>query len=263
MPQVGLRESPFGPVADNIGSAGPQASRQMISQLTAQREAAKKGLDAIGDKLEALDTQLPADTDLRANVAAAREILGNKKGPEIDSHGMISSEALRREGIERLRAIRQSPGSMTGSDLNDVGDVEAGLKAWLYTKKPAYQTLMREYAQLSGQKEAAENLLERAQGSLNRTQGAAMLKDSNVASEVPTTVPSLVAKAAEKAVPYKPRAADFITRVLMQPGGSEKLAQLQAAMPSTFPSMTAAMRSVPAPATMGVLQSLFDRRNSY
>jgi hypothetical protein len=238
-------------------SANPGAAREAEGVLLTQRNVLQKGLDAVGDKMNLLDGDIPVTPRLQSALEAAQDIVGAKNSPDItlpqpsmilNARGQpalptgpatVGVQDARltlsqlRGIVEQLANANQS-GAQNGAALFRASQAERALSAELRAARPDFGALDRDYALLKGENEAAFTNLK----AIQQARGRAL--SNTVAGRAPGS-PSI-------GVPLSPKALALGAVNVLTGNPSPKAAQAMLdyiVRPSASPDALAALAPKP------------------
>jgi hypothetical protein len=162
--------------------ASPEAARAAEAATVAQRDALTQGMRAIGDKMNALNTDVPITPELRATLNQAKHVLGASRVdvpppdvPDVNPLGIekstpfqldpeqhtISTSELRTTLSDlrvKMRALEQQGIDANGVTKHAVRQAHDALKGIVYDQVPGYQPLDAQYGTLADETRALDQV---------------------------------------------------------------------------------------------------------
>lgn len=266
--------------------ADTDAGRAATTRLTAQADALAKGQKAIGSQIDALNTDVTISPRIRAAMAEAKRVLGGA-GPELPPASSASfpapagfqptsqtyvppaktvGTADMRDLLSRLsfkmRGLLAQGTDANGVNLHDVAQARAALRSALYGEVKGFQPLDTQYAKLSDELRAVEELMPEVERSRMNHGGNSAYGTTagSIGGSLPQGAHSVAMTALDNLLAHdKGAAAREVSRAVLAPGDGSVVRNLLKNVPQPWARTSAAAKA----ATSGISPSLLHYLNMY
>jgi len=246
----------------------PAAAGTVESQIVGQRAALDAGKKAIGAQMDKLAPgEIPITPKVREAMNSVKGVLGSKAPSvppasatdlnplgleksipfEFDPAKTTMSLQEARDALSRLRYLgRQYVGvGVDGITKRDINEARAALQDVIYSHRPDFAPLDRQYAKLMDQEGATEDLLTQIQ----RSRGAHAGNDAygatagSLGGSLPSGSHGVIMRALDHLLTNKAGAADAVARLVTKPGNGSRVADLLGNAPAPSGRMAPAIRA--------------------
>jgi hypothetical protein len=288
VPEMGMKSSRFEHIMRGIG-ANPDAAAQTEAQLVQQAKRLQAGRVALGQRMDALDGDLPVTTELRGALSKAKPILGGK-APNVGADDEVDLNPLgvekaqpfsfdpeaktiklqdARDALGRLRYMARQA-SRRGVDANgitahDIHEAIDALQSVVYDHAPGLQPLDQQYSVLSNELRQVNRVIPVVQRSRSNYAANKMLgiAPGSAGASLPMS-PKGVGMAAIDALisgDKRSAAADATRAMIARPGASvQGLLDAAPGMPRVAPAVKAGIATSLPTALKGLLFPQDDER---
>ncbi len=249
-------------MARGVG-ADAKAAASTEAGLSGQNAALKAGRDAIGAKIEALNTNVTVTPQLRAAMSKVSKVLGGQT-PEVPAAGPAGFpapaglqptsltappppsetmgtgdmlDALSRLSV-KMRSLDEQGIDATGVTKHDVAEAQRALKDVIYKEVPGFKPLHQQYAKLADETRSVDQLTAQVERSRQNHAGndAYGTSGGSLGGSLPKGSHSLVVGVLDKLFANKAASADAVNRFVMTPTDSKAVQALIDAAPKPLPA---------------------------